>query len=127
MTPCSSISRSVTNGGYLTVQIDWSAIVGICTLLAVIGGAISWFTHNALDSIKDNIEALRRLHVDDLTSMRAATKLLFEKYDLLNSDMQHYKLHVAETYVNQAALEKILLPIERRLDSIENELRARSK
>lgn len=59
----------------------------------------------------------------EINSAKGQQSLLFKKYDEFNSDLQKYKLYVAETYVNQAALEKLLLPIERRLDSIERDLR----
>lgn len=56
-------------------------------------------------------------------SVRSSVKLLFEKKDFLDKDLQAYKLHVAETYVNQQALEKLFAPIDRRLLEIENTLR----
>ena len=58
-----------------------------------------------------------------IKSVRTTQKLLFEKSDIAARELQEYKLHVAETYVNQAALEKMLRPIERRLEAIENDLR----
>ena len=60
-----------------------------------------------------------------IAATKVSTKLLFEKYDGVSRELQEYKLHVAETYVNQAALEKLLIPIERRLETIEKDLRDR--
>lgn len=62
-----------------------------------------------------------------ISSQKSAAKLLFDKFDGVNRDLQEYKLHVAESYVNQAALEKLLAPafaaVERRLETIESDLR----
>lgn len=109
----------------MTFHIDWTAVVGLVTLLGGIAAVIHWLTRSALRSLEDNIESLRQLHVAEATAIKAGVKLLFEKYDVLNSDVQHYKIHVAETYVNQVALEKLLLPIERRLENIETDLRGK--
>jgi uncharacterized membrane-anchored protein YhcB (DUF1043 family) len=58
-----------------------------------------------------------------IASVKATQKLLFEKYDAQEKDLQSYKLHVAETYVNQAALEKALAPMNKALEEIKEELR----
>ena len=59
---------------------------------------------------------------NQISAVKVTQKLLFEKYDKLNSDFNDYKLHVAETYIADAKLEKILRPIERRLEAIEDDL-----
>lgn len=61
-----------------------------------------------------------------IQATKNAQKLLFEKSDVQTRELQEYKLHVAETYVNQAALQKMLDPIDRRLENIEKDLRGRS-
>lgn len=58
-----------------------------------------------------------------ISSLKATQKLLFEKLDAMDKDLQSYKLHVAETYVNQAALEKALAPMNKALEEIKEELR----
>lgn len=58
-----------------------------------------------------------------IAAVKVTQKLLFDKLDTQTRELQEYKLHVAETYVNQAALEKLLTPIERRLENIEKDLR----
>lgn len=58
-----------------------------------------------------------------IAATKATQKILFDKLDTQARELHEYKLHVAETYVNQAALEKMLHPIERRLEAIENDLR----
>ena len=64
--------------------------------------------------------AARDLRFESLTS---ATKNLYEKHDHDVAKLNEYKLHVAETYVNLPALEKIFAPLNRRLENIESELR----
>ncbi len=58
-----------------------------------------------------------------LTSLAATAKNLYEKHDDDVARLNDYKLHVAETYVNLPALEKIFAPLNRRLENIEAELR----
>lgn len=58
-----------------------------------------------------------------LDALKSTQKVLFEKLDLVTHDLNEYKLRVAETYVNQGALEKLLDPIQRRLEAIENDIR----
>ena len=58
-----------------------------------------------------------------IITAKTAERVLFSKLDTTTRELQDYKLYVAETYVNQAALEKMLHPIERRLEAIENDLR----
>ena len=58
-----------------------------------------------------------------LTGLAATAKNLYEKHDEDVARLNEYKLHVAETYVNLPALEKIFAPLNRRLESIESELR----
>ena len=40
----------------------------------------------------------------------------------VSSDLQAYKLHVAETYVNREVLREQLAPINRQLDRIEKDI-----
>lgn len=94
----------------MTIDSGW--VTAAATVLGValtIGGA--WI-HNSLSSRDEQI-----------SSTRAAQKVLFEKLDVVANALQVYKLHVAETYVNQAALQKMLDPIDRRLENIEKEMR----
>lgn len=58
-----------------------------------------------------------------IAAVKSTQKILFDKLDSVTRELQEYKLHVAETYVNQAALEKLLMPVERRLEAIEDDLR----
>lgn len=89
----------------------WLTAVG--TVAGVLGTGSAAVIHGALAS-RDT----------QLSSLRNGQKLLFEKLDVVTKELHEYKLHVAETYVNEAKLEKMLDPINRRLESIENDLRA---
>ncbi len=64
---------------------------------------------------------------EQIAAAKSTTKVIFEKLDAVTHDLQAYKLHVAETYVNQAALQKMLDPIDRRLENIEKEMRTGNK
>jgi hypothetical protein len=56
-----------------------------------------------------------------LVALKGTQTILFDKLDIVTKALQDYKLHVAETYVNQAALQKMIDPIDRRLENIEKE------
>ena len=60
-----------------------------------------------------------------LTALANTAKNLYEKHDDDVARLNEYKLHVAETYVNLPALEKIFAPLNRRLENIESELRGK--
>lgn len=60
-----------------------------------------------------------------IVNTRSTQKTLFEKLDVVARELQDYKLHVAETFVNQAALQKMIDPLDRRLEAIEKDLRGR--
>ena len=63
---------------------------------------------------------------EQIAAAKGTMKLLFDRFDGVNKGLQDYKLHVAETYINQSALEKLFIPIERRLEIIEDELRGKN-
>lgn len=79
-----------------------SAVVGVLSLVG--GGALAWVR-------------------DSLAAQKATQKVLFEKYDAVCDDLQDFKLHAAETYVNQAALEKALTPINETLKELRRDLK----
>lgn len=58
-----------------------------------------------------------------IEALKSTQKVLFDKLDNVTTALNDYKLHVAETYVNEGNLEKLLEPISRRLESIEDDLR----
>lgn len=96
---------------------------------AAVGGLVvtvaGFWIRSAFENRDERIKALETLHIADTTALKTTQTLLFAKLDTQNHELQNYKLHVAETYVNQAALEKLLGPIERRLETIEGDLRRR--
>lgn len=95
---------------------------------AAVGGLVvtiaGFWIRSAFEARDERIKAAETLHAADTAAVKTTQKLLFEKLDSQGRELQEYKLHVAETYVNQAALEKLLAPVERRLEAIENDLRS---
>lgn len=89
-----------------------SWLTAVATVAGVLGTGGAAIMHGALEKRDEKIAALERNQ-----------KLLWEKQDAVAKELHEYKLHVAETYVNEAKLEKLLDPINRRLESIENDLR----
>lgn len=57
--------------------------------------------------------------------IKATQKLLFEKHDAVNADLQAFKLTAAKEYVNGIALEKALAPIESKLSELREDLKRR--
>ncbi len=88
----------------------WLTAVG--TVAGVVGTAGAAFMHSAFAQRDAQIQTLRN-----------SQSALFTKFDAVVTELHEYKLHVAETYVNEQKLEKMLDPINRRLESIENDLR----
>jgi hypothetical protein len=98
----------------MNISPGW--VSAAATVLGLIGsGLFAWLR---------SVDAAQEARI---TEVKNTQKTLFDKHDKLAADLQAYKLHVAESYVNQAALEKLLLPIERRLGSIEEDLRDNAK
>lgn len=86
----------------MTVEISPAWVSAGCAILGVVGGwLVTWI----------------------IGPLRAGQKILFEKLDSQTSALQDYKLHVAETYVAEAKLEKMFLSLNSRLDSIERWMR----
>lgn len=82
---------------------------------------------DARDNTYKNDTAHAQRELDEVRGAFKAVKetqaKLFEKYDAVVRDFNEYKLHVAETYVGEAKLERLIAPIVNRLDSIERDLR----
>lgn len=87
-------------------------LTATATVAGVLGTGGAAFLHSAFATRDGQIQ-----------SLRATQATLFGKLDAVTLELHNYKLHVAETYVNEAKLEKLLDPISRRLESIENDLR----
>lgn len=87
-------------------------VTAAATVAGVLGTSGAAIMHNALGSRDAQI-----------SSLRGSQKTLFDKLDVISKELHEYKLHVAETYVNETKLEKLLDPINRRLESIESGIR----
>lgn len=87
-------------------------LTATATVAGVLGTGGAALMHSALSSRDEQLAALRR-----------GQSALFEKHDAVVKELHEYKLHVAETFVGGARLEKLLDPINRRLENIENDLR----
>lgn len=90
-------------------------LTAAATVAGVIGTAGAAFVQIALSTRDQRI-----------ASLASGQKILFDKLDAAVAELHAYKLHVAETYVNEAKLEKLLDPINRRLENIENDLRRKN-
>ena len=94
----------------MDINAGWvEAISGVAAVGATIGGALLHAAFSQRDA--------------RLSGLAATAKNLYEKHDEDVAKLNEYKLHVAETYVNLPALEKIFAPLNRRLENIESELR----
>lgn len=107
----------------MVVEISWPAVSAGCVVLTLVGKVLHGIAMAAFESRDSEIRALRTKLETDIAAVKTTQKLQFDKYDAVARELQEYKLHVAETYVNQAALQKMLDPIDRRLENIEKEMR----
>ncbi len=95
----------------MEISAGWvDAGAAVSAVVVTVAGA--WI-HSAFSSRDERLAALK-----------STQTILFDKLDAVTNALQVYKLHVAETYVNQAALQKMLDPIDRRLENIEKEMRS---
>lgn len=78
-----------------------------------------------IKELRDDLATKKAEHNADVAGLKATQKLLFDKLDALSLDLQNYKLHVAETYVNREVLREQLAPINKALDNIQEELRGK--
>lgn len=69
------------------------------------------------------LRGIDRSQESRIVEIKTTQKTLFERHDTVTRDLQSYKLHVAETYVNREILKEQLAPINKVLDSIQQELR----
>ena len=83
--------------------------------IGIIGGISAWL--RGVDAAQEK----------RIVEVKATQKVLFERHDTVLHDLQNYKLHVAETYVNREILREQLAPINKVLDSIQQELRDERK
>lgn len=86
------------------------------TAVSVVGGGITAWLRN-IDARQEK----------DLEKVRSTQSLLFTKHDSVTRELQEYKLHVAETYINRSMLIELLKPLEKRLDLIDQRLTAEGK
>ncbi len=106
-------------------------IVGaIGVLFGIASVVIGWFVKSLMERFKDRIRELS----EDVKNARETQKTLFGKIDSLNKDiqdqrlamskeMQDQRVHVAETYVSETALEKTMAPMREMLDDIRQQLK----
>lgn len=87
------------------------ASAGVSAAVAVGGSIAAWL--RSVDTAQEQ----------RIAEVKLTQKTLFEKHDIVVKDLQAYKLRVAETYVNREILREQLLPINKALDSIQQELR----
>ena len=79
--------------------------------IGIVGGISAWLR---------SVDAAQERRIGEV---KAAQKLLFEKHDAVTREHQDYRLYVAEKYVNREILREQLAPINKALDSIQQELR----
>lgn len=89
------------------MEISPSGITAGVAVCGLIGGVILRWVDNAVRSI------------------RTTQTKIFEKLDLRSKEFQDYRVHVAETYIAEDKLEKIIAPVVSRLDRIEDDLRGK--
>lgn len=79
--------------------------------IAIVGGISAWL--RSVDAAQEK----------RIVEVKATQKLLFDKHDIVSHELQEYRLYVAERYVNREILREQLAPINKALDSIQQELR----
>ena len=87
------------------------AISCISAGIGIVGGISAWL--RSVDAAQEK----------RIVEVKTTQKVLFDKHDTVAHELQEYKLYVAERYVNREILREQLAPINKALDSIQQELR----
>ena len=104
----------------MTIDISVGTVGAACTVATLVGKIVHSLFTSALEKRDDKIEELNGAW----KATRETQRVLFEKLDVHHKEFQDYKLHVAETYLVEAKMEKLVAPILSRLDGIERDLRS---
>lgn len=103
----------------MTIDVSVGTVGAACTVATLAGKIIHSLFSSALEKRDGKLEELNSA----FKAARDTQRVLFEKLDTHHKEFQDYKLHVAETYLVEAKMEKLVAPILSRLDSIERDLR----
>lgn len=103
----------------MTIDLTLGTVSATLGIAGGIGKIIHSLVNVALEKRDDKIKELESAH----RAVRETQGTLFGKLDALHREHQDYRLHVAETYIGEAKIEKLLGPIVNRLERIENDLR----
>jgi len=116
----------------MIVELSWQAVTGTAIIGTLLCKIIHGLVSSALEKRDTRITGLCEdidYSITERNKLIGAIKLtqktLFDKFDAALKELNVYKLHVAETYVNEAKLEKLLAPIHRQLEAIESDLRSK--
>ena len=96
----------------MTIELSWAAAGACAAVIGLVGKGVYTV-----------ISTQKAAHDTDVTAIKTTQKVLFDRCDKSSTDLQAYKLHVAETYVNREVLREALAPINRTLERIEDDLR----
>lgn len=103
----------------MTIEITLGTVSTALGIAGAAGKIIHSLVNVALEKRDDKIRELEGAH----RAVRDTQSTLFGKLDALHREHQDYRLHVAETYIGEAKIEKLIMPILQRLDNIERDLR----
>lgn len=103
----------------MTIEITPGTVSATLGIAGVVGKIIHSLVNVALEKRDEKIKELEGAH----RAVRDTQGTLFGKLDQLHREHQDYRLHVAETYIGEAKIEKLFAPVISRLERIENDLR----
>lgn len=103
----------------MTIEITLGTVSTALAIAGTAGKIIHSLVNVALEKRDAKITELEGAH----RAVRETQSILFGKLDTLHREHQDYRLHVAETYIGETKIEKLLLPVLQRLDNIERDLR----
>lgn len=114
----------------MTIDITFGTVSAALGVATAVGKVVHSLVNVALEKRDGRIAALEATNESKARELESAfrvvkdtQKTLFDKLDALTHDHQAYKLHVAETYIGEAKIEKLVAPILERLSRIEDDLR----
>lgn len=109
----------------MVIEVNWGVAASAVGVVGGIAKVVHYVVGRALDERDQAIKTVRAEFQRAEECLKENQRKVWEKYDALVREFQDYKLHVAETYVCEAKVEKVLAPLVERLKAIEEEMRDR--
>lgn len=102
---------------------DFQKLYYALGVLTIVAGAITAFLARRDKQQEERFDEKHALLKESVEKVSNTQKVLFEKLDKVDQDIQDHKVHDAESYVSFAALKEAMTPVNEMLRRIETDVR----